>query len=269
ISSVKRYCGKAKLIFDTVDLQFLREQRRAEVENDEMVLRQANRMKRTEFQLARGTNITFVVTPVDKEIMLKEDPSLNVEILSNIDEVRPPERTFSERSDMMFLGGFSHLPNVDAVKWFVEEIFPVIKREIPDAKFYVVGVDPPPEIQSLGSDDVIVTGYVKDLVPYFEKCRVFVSPLRYGAGVKGKINRSMSHGVPVVTTSIGAEGMELVDGEDTLIADEPAEFAEKVVTIYKNEELWGKLSRNSLKNVQEYYSYETAREQLKEIIGRL
>lgn len=268
ISDIKKHCDNAMVVFDTVDLQFIREMRRADVENDARVLRQAERLKKMEFRLAKTSDVTFVVSPVEKEIMLKEDPSLNIEVISTIHEVKQVEKSFSERSGIMFVGGFTHPPNVDAVKWFAGEIFPIIKEKISDIKFYVLGSDPPKDIKSLSSKDITVTGYVKDLTPYLEECRLSVAPLRYGAGVKGKINQSMSYGLPVITTSIGAEGMALVDRENAMIADDPAEFAEKTVKAYNDEKLWNRLSKNSIKNVQEHYSYEVIKERLKNVIDK-
>jgi glycosyltransferase involved in cell wall biosynthesis len=266
ISSVKRYCDKAEIVFDTVDLQFLRESRRAEVENSKKVLEEAGKLKRLEFRLARMSDITFVVSPVEKEIMLTEDPSLRIEVVSTIHQITQPQRSFSERRDIMFVGGFAHQPNIDAVEWFVREIFPLIKEKIPAIKFYVVGSEPPREITRLNSNDIIITGYVKDLAPYFENCKLSVSPLRYGAGVKGKINHSMSYGLPVVTTSIGAEGIELIDGENALIANDPEEFARKVILLYKDEEMWHKLSTNSLENVRNNYLYDVIKNKLKSVL---
>ena len=206
---------------------------------------------------------------MEKEILLKEDPSLNIEIISNIHCVTKPQKSFSERKDILFIGGFAHLPNVDAVVYFVKEIFPLVKQRMPDVRFYIVGSNPPKQVLSLQSNAVVVTGYIKDVAPYFENCRLFVSPLRYGAGVKGKINQSMSYGLPVVTTTMGAEGMALVDGVNALIADTPKEFAEKVVLLYNNEELWKRLSENSITNVQNNYSPEVAKESLKKIFDNL
>ena len=262
ISMVKRYCKRARIVFDTVDLQFLRESRRAEVENKKEVLEVAEGLKRLEFQLARISDITFVVSPFEKDIMLKEVPSLRIEVITLIHQIKYTQQGFSERRDMMFVGGFSHLPNVDAVKWFVGEIFPLIREKVPATKFYVVGNEPPKEITRLNSSDIIITGYVEDLDPYFKKCKLFVSPLRYGAGVKGKITQSMSYGLPVVTTPIGAEGIELIDGESVLIANNPEEFAEKVTLLYNDEELWNRLSENSIRNIEENFSYKVAREKL-------
>jgi len=126
----------------------------------------------------------------------------------------------------------------------------MIREKIPGIELFVVGDQPPKEITSIASKEVIVTGYVENLTPHFENCRIFVAPPRYGAGVKGKINQSMSCGLPVVTTSIGAEGMGLVDGTNALLADQPAQFSEKVVQLYNIEELWYKISKNSRDHVE-------------------
>lgn len=269
ISAVKKYCSKAKIILDTVDLEYLRETRRAAVENDKNVLKNANTLKKMEFHLAKECDVTLVVSPVEKDIMLKECPPLKVEILSIIHEIYPPIKAFSERKNIMFLGGFDHLPNVDAVIYFIKEIFPFIKKEIPDIKFYIVGSNPPKEIELLNSGDTIVTGYVKDLTPYFENFRVFVAPLRYGAGIKGKIGEAMAHGLPVVTTSIGAEGMNLKYGENIFFSDKPDEFAKYVAMMYRNEDLWNKVSKNSIDFIQKNFSYDASKEKLKVLFDKI
>ena len=269
IQMVKKYCIKAKIVFDTVDLHFLRESRRFGIEKDRKILRNAEKLKETELCLARSSDITLVVSPIEKEILLKEIPSLKVEVISNIHFAHQCKNSFSRRRDLMFLGGFAHSPNADAVKYFVKEIFPLVKERIGEVKFYVVGNEPPAEIRSLASEDVIVTGYKEDLAPYFNECKVFVAPLRYGAGIKGKINQSMSYGLPVVTTTIGAEGMGLENGINALIADGPGDFADNVASAYKNEDLWNKISINSIDNIKREYSYEVSKRRIQLLIDAL
>jgi O-antigen biosynthesis protein len=266
IDLVREVCVKAKIIYDTVDLVFLRESRRADLENNPAVAEQAATSKIMELYLAKISDITFVVSPVEREILLKENASLNIEVVSNIHDVRKPQKIFSERKDLLFVGGFDHPPNVDAAKYFVEKIFPLVKQKIPDIQFFIVGSNPPKEVLSLHSTDIIVTGYVKDLTPYFDDCRVFVAPLRYGAGIKGKINQSMSYGLPVVATTLGAEGIGLVDGVDALIADVPEQYAEKVIRAYQDEGLWNKLSGNSLNTVINQFSSDIAKKTLKKLL---
>jgi GT2 family glycosyltransferase len=269
ILSVKKYCTNAKIIFDTVDLQFLREERRAKVENEKIFLDEAKRLKEIEFRLMEMSDVTLVVSPVEKEIINNGNPQIWVEIISNILEVKGANTPFSDRKDIMFVGNFIHPPNADAVKWFVKEIFPLVKEKLPGVKFYITGDNPTGEIMALASQDVVVTGFVKDLTIYFEKCRVFVAPLRYGAGVKGKINQSMSYGLPVISTTIGIEGMQLKDGVDILVADTPGEFVDNIVRLYLDEELWNKISSNSIINVQNNFSYDTGKQKIKELINHL
>ncbi len=267
VDTVRESCPQAKVIFDTVDLEFLREYRRAKVENSDRLLRYAQELKVSELYVAQNSALTLVVSQLEKDLLLQEDPSLNVEVLSNIHHITRPKRAFSERRDIIFIGGFDHLPNVDAVIFFVKEIFPLIKESLPDVRFYVAGSNPPRQVLSQGSEDVIIAGYIKDLIPYFESCKLSVAPLRYGAGVKGKTNQSMSYGLPVVTTSIGAEGLESIDGEDILIADSPADFAQKVILLYSDEHLWRRLSENSIRNIEKYHSYDAAKRKLAEFLG--
>jgi glycosyltransferase involved in cell wall biosynthesis len=266
VDSVKKVCPQAKIIFDTVDLEFLREHRRAKVENSERLLKAAEKLRARDLYVAQSSALTLAVSQMEKDLLLQEAPSLNVEVLSTIHNITRPKRAFSERRDILFVGGFNHLPNVDAVTFFVKEIFPLIKRNLPDMRFYVAGSNPPRQVLSQGSEDVIIAGYIKDLTPYFESCKLSVAPLRYGAGVKGKINQSMSYGLPVVTTSIGAEGLEAVDGEDILIADSPADFAQKVILLYSDENLWRRLSENSIRNIEKYHSYDAAKAKLAQIL---
>lgn len=267
IVHVKKYCPGARIIFDTVDLQFVRESRRAEIEHNPGLLRDAGRSKMSEMWLANASDATLVVSPVEKEILLKEDPSLKVEVISLIQDTKGATRPFSARKDLMFLGCFPHMPNTDGALWFAREVFPLIRRRRPGIKLYLIGDKPPDEVQALACDDVVVTGYVHDLTPYFENCRAFVAPLRYGAGVKGKICESMGNGLPVVTTAIGAEGMGLKDGENAMIADDPAAFADKVARLYDDEALWQRLSAGSIECVGRLFSFEVAREGLRRIIN--
>ena len=272
INSVKRNCDRAKIIYDTKDLVYIRESRRAEVENSEKVRKLAEASKKTEFYLAKNSDLTLVVSPEEKKILLKESPKLNVEVLRHVlPVIKQPKKPFSERKDLLYVGGFNHIPNVDGVIYFVNEIFPGIKKGLPGVHLYIVGSNPPHEVSSLQSSDIIVTGFVKDMAPYFENCRVFVVPLRYGAGIKGKVIHSMIRGLPVVATPIGAEGIieEVEEGKDMLVANTKEDFVEKVVSLYTNEKLWNVLSESPSHYVEKNYSYEASRIRLKEILEKL
>lgn len=251
---LQRYCGKARVIFHPMDVHYLRQLRMAEIENSEELRRKALIVKDRELKVFSESDVVCVHSTVEKEELLKELPSLHLHLTPLIMEVPGRKHGFSERQNFCFIGGFGHPPNADAVRYFLKEIFPLIRRRLPEAHFLVIGSNVPPEIKDFASSNVQVLGYVPDLGEILENIRLTIVPLRYGAGVKGKVGTSMSYGVPVVGTSMAFEGMHLIDGEEVLVADSPEEFAEKVITAYQDEALWERLSQGGLKRAQEEYS---------------
>ena len=169
---------------------------------------------------------------------------------------------FTERKNIFFIGGFAHTPNIDAVKYFIKDILPYVIKKLPDVKFIIVGSNIPSEILSLANENVIVKGFVKNIEPLFSDCKLMIVPLRYGAGVKGKITQCLSYGLPLVTTSIGAESTEIIDGQSGMISDLPEEFAEKIIALYSKQTLWENISKNSLL-LSSKFSPENALESLK------
>jgi glycosyltransferase involved in cell wall biosynthesis len=144
----------------------------------------------------------------------------------------------------------------------VHTIYPLVSEHLRDAKFYIVGDKAPPEIVALATERIIVAGLQRDVRPFFDSVKLSVAPLRFGAGVKGKINQSMAFGVPVVATSLAVEGMELANGEDILVADEPEDFARRLIELYESEELWKRLSENGIQKTRALYSPHAARKKL-------
>ena len=235
-------------------------------------LLESQRFKYLEFKLF--ANVDVILTPRNYEegIIRESFPEKKVYTIPPFfygfsSEDNKVESDFAKREGIIFLGGFDHPPNVDAVLWFAKEIFPRVKKQLPDVIFTVAGSNPPQEILALQNVDLCVTGYVPDLGPLFEKSRVFVAPLRYGAGVKGKIINSMVSGVPVVTTSIGDEGLNLSEGQEALITDDPEVFAAKTVELYTNQALWERLAKNALAYVQRHFSSEKAQQLMQDILS--
>ncbi len=169
---------------------------------------------------------------------------------------------------MIFVAGFQHPPNINTAQYLVREIWPKINEKLHEATLYIIGSGPPEEIKKLASDDVKITGFVEDLEPYYRDCSVNLAPMRYGAGVKGKITQSLAMGLPVVTTTVGAEGINVSDGQNCMIADKPEEFAQKAVQVYNDKVLWSKLSENGIVLAKEY-SPERARACLAGIISSI
>jgi glycosyltransferase involved in cell wall biosynthesis len=253
---IRAYAINSVIAYDTVDVHWLRFERAAAVNGDKELGERAKDYKSLELFNSSCSDVVFTVTGNEKELLLNEIPDLHVEVLPNIHEIVKKARSFHERKDIMFIGSFLHQPNEDAVLFFVKEVFPLIRKKIPDLRFFVVGSDPLDSILRLDSETIKVTGYVKDVEPYFENCRVFVAPLRYGAGMKGKIGQSMAYGLPVVTTTIGAEGIGLKNEINALISDAPEEFADSVIRLYSDEELWKGISLNAVDHIERNYSKE-------------
>jgi glycosyltransferase involved in cell wall biosynthesis len=211
---------------------------------------------------------TLAVSEAEKALLAEEVPGADVRVLSNIHQVTPTATPFEYRQDILFIGGFNHPPNTDAVIYFCRDMFPRIAEALPGVRFYVIGSDPPPEVSSLASKGVRILGYVRDVGPYWRECRLSVAPLRFGAGVKGKINESLAHGVPVVATSIAAEGMFLENGRSALIADGPDAFAEAVVRLYDDKSLWYRLSQGGIAVIEDRFSFAAARAAVTDLLGR-
>jgi GT2 family glycosyltransferase/glycosyltransferase involved in cell wall biosynthesis len=267
VGLVRLYAPQARLIFDTVDVHHLREQRAAELTGSSEMAMQAARTRAQELKLMRECDVTLVVSAAEKELLAGELPSARIEVLSNIHEIPGRRREFGERRDLVFVGGFQHPPNVDAVLWFVNDVFPRVRAALPGIVFHVIGSKAPRNILELAHDGVQVHGFVEDIAPFMDGSRLALAPLRYGAGVKGKINMAMSHGLPVVATTPAAEGMHARNGEDLLVADTPEEFAAAIVRAYGDATLWKKLSDNGLANVREHFSFDAARTALHRILA--
>jgi glycosyltransferase involved in cell wall biosynthesis len=188
-------------------------------------------------------------------------------ILSTIHEPLAGGKAFAEREGLVFIGSFQHPPNTDAVLWYASEVLPRIRERLPGVKTYIIGSDPPPTIKSLAAEDLVITGFVPDVTPYFNGCRVSVSPLRYGAGVKGKVNLAMSHGLPVVATTPSVEGMHLTPGVDVLVADDPETFADAVALAYGDKALWTRLAEGGRENIRAHFSPELARAALTRMLA--
>ena len=267
--TVKKYAPSAKIVFDTVDMHHLREERQAMLDNSPESIERARFTKQAEFRMMRSADATIVLSSAELEHVRQYDPSINVFTIPLLLDVPGCRAPYAARRDIIFIGGFLHQPNVDAIKYFVNEIWPIVREKLPDAKLFVIGSIPPDEVLALGGEDdrIRIIGFVEDLDPYFDACRISIAPLRFGAGIKGKIGTSASYGVPCVATTLAVEGMGLSEGVDVLVADEAEIFAEKLVQLYSDEKLWNQLSGSSLEFVQRNYSYKIGRARLRRLLN--
>ncbi len=263
---IRKLSPQTRIIVDTVDVHFIRELREAELNGGKNLYKQALARKKVEISTYRAADELWVVTAEDQIELEKVKLTQPIHILPNIHKRIEHRKSFEKTQDLLFVGNFNHTPNRDAVLYFCDEIFPRIKKQVPEVRLYVVGNNPPLEILDLAQDNIVVTGFVEDISPYLLHARVSVNPLRYGAGMKGKVGEALSWGLPVVTTFIGAEGMHLEHGKHCLVADKATDFANEVVKVYTDSSLWQKLSDSGRHLVEENWSPEATKRILQTVL---
>lgn len=227
------------VVYDTIDLHHVRMRRQAEIEGG--AAEPWQKMEQLELTCARAADGTVVVS--GEEAALLERAGVEpVAVVPTIHDVVPAGTRREDTAGLLFIGGYNHQPNVDAVEWLVREIMPRVWNVLPDAHLTLLGAGPPPTVLALAGERVTVTGFVQNVDPYFRAARVFVAPLRFGAGVKGKIGHALMYRLPVVTTPVGAEGFALRHGENALVAQDAAAFADAIVALYRDPDLWAALA---------------------------
>ncbi|MDE0368106.1 MAG: glycoside hydrolase family 99-like domain-containing protein [Gammaproteobacteria bacterium] len=267
-STLRTLCPNARIVFHTVDLHHIREARQAETEQSEKLKKQARITKRTEIRLARKADAIVVVSDHEKNLLQEAVPDTDVFHLPLIRDIPGAGETeFSQRQGMAFLGNYLHPPNLDAVLYFVREIWPDFHAAVPGAELILGGAQMPAEVENLGETEGVRTiGYVEDLAGLFNRIRLTVAPLRYGAGAKGKVVSSLCHGVPVVASPVAAEGMSLENGRDILIAEDQAGWVKHLQAAYCDEALWRVLSTGGLDAMRKRHTLEAGAEELKRIL---
>ncbi len=271
INSVRKYAPQAKVVFNTVDLHFLRENRESKVTGIGLKssLRQEAITKNNEILIMKKADQTIIVSDHERDLLRSLGDKIKSRVIPLPRAIPGREKGFDGRKNIVFIGGYLHKPNVDAVLYFAQEIWPLISQELPDCEFWVVGSNIPKEVEDLQGKNIRIVGYVADLAQVFSECKMSVAPLRYGAGIKGKIITSLTFGVPCVATSVASEGMGLTHEQNILIGDSPQEFSKLVVELYNNKETWEELSLNGLSIVRQKYSLENFENNLINLVNDL
>lgn len=221
-------------------------------------------MRHWEPRYAERFHRCITVSEEDRQLLLAANPRLQVDVIPNGVDTRMYQLLPRQcgTSSLAFFGAMSYSACSDAVVYFCREIFPLIRRTISDLQMWIVGRNPPPEVTRLGGDGVHVTGRVHSVVPYYRQSSVCVVPLRIGGGTRLKILEAMALGRPVVSTSVGAEGLDVVDGEHILIADSPREFAQKTVRLLEDSALYDHVATKARQLVVAHYDWDTIAGQL-------
>ncbi|WP_396169544.1 glycosyltransferase [Flavobacterium sp.] len=256
----------SKTIYDMVDIHFLRYQRAIALDPTRISLRKKYlKYLEIETKFSKQVDYVIAISEIEKEIMSQYVNSNKIITISNIHypKIKKEECfTFENRKDLL-LTGSTHAPNIDSIHYLYNEIMPLVWKKLPDVKVIIIGnvID---KIGDIQDSNFIFKGYVPDIEPFFISSKMMIAPLRFGAGVKGKIGQAFEYYLPVVTTSIGAEGMNLTNRKNVLIEDSSEGFASAIVELYTNKELWQKLQNQSEKNLEPF-----SRERVKNVIGQM
>jgi GT2 family glycosyltransferase len=257
LDKVRKLAPHCMVLYDTVDLHHLRMYRQSSIEDKPDIAEEAMKIKEAEMKLINSSDLTFIVSKKEGYTLRQKGVSTSLAVLPNTHVPPKKVKSFDSRQNLFFIGSFQHQPNIDAAIFLARDVFPLIKERLGKVKLFIVGSNPPHSIRELAElDDIIVTGYVPEIGSFLEGCKIMIAPIRYGAGIKGKITESMSYGLPVVTTTVGAEGMDMIDGESIMIADSARGIADKTIELYNNKDLWEKISSKSYELAAKRYSPE-------------
>ncbi len=269
LEELRMHAPHCLVCYDTVDLHFLRLHRQAELAGDptaSALSGKAAASRELELGLVRASDLTLVVSEYEQHLLRGLVPEADVRVLSNVHHAAGDVPGPAGRAGLLFVGSFDHLPNRDAVRWMAQEVLPLVHRRYPGAVLHVVGSNPSPDVLELAGGSVEVHGWVADLAPLHQRCRVSVAPLRFGAGVKGKVGESMAAGLPTVGTPVAVEGMGLVEGRDVLVATDAAGFAEAVVQLLDDDALWCTLSDAGSSAITQRFGPDVARAALADVL---
>jgi GT2 family glycosyltransferase/glycosyltransferase involved in cell wall biosynthesis len=267
IDTIEKLAPQAKILFLTIDLHFIRLERQAEIESSQELRLLAKRTKSNELSAMLRSDATVVLGAKETETVKEHLPTVKCYQLPIWEEVSTEVKPFDSRKDIFFLGGFNHPPNGDALTYFLEEVWPITANKLPGVKFYIYGSKIPKKFERYASDSVIIGGFVPELGPIFDRFRVNIAPLRYGAGQNGKVVASLCRGLPTVVSSVAAKGINLVHEEHTLIADSPEDFSKQIQRLYNDRLIWEQLSRHSLEFAREKLSVANAERILNTILS--
>lgn len=267
IDRARAFCPKARILFNTVDLHHIREEREAALRGDPDSIARAQETKRLEYACIMQADASIVVSEHEQRLLAEELPSARVAVVPLMREIsRTDFPAWQGRQHLAFIGGFQHQPNIDAVNYFLDEIWPIVQARRPELVFHVIGSHLPDTLKERHAPNVEWVGYVPAIEPWLDRIRLTIAPLRYGAGAKGKVVSSLLNGVPCVATSVAAEGMGLRIGQDILSCHNPQEFAEAIIKVHDDADMWSSLSLHGFETISQKYSIEYAQQSLANVL---
>jgi glycosyltransferase involved in cell wall biosynthesis len=268
IDFVRLYQPQAKILIDSVDIHYNRFASKAALTGKISDFEYAEIVKKKELAAYQQADLIIVVTEDDKQVIKKDAPNTKTVLLPNIHRI--PEFTIQQPpyNRLIFVGAFNHEPNVDAILYFCNEIFPLLLEMNSNFILEIIGSNPPDSIQTLQSDKVFVRGFVENIDEHYHNAHISIAPLRFGGGMKGKIGEALSFSLPVVTTKIGIEGFGLSPDENIMVAETAEDFANSIFQISEDGQLYKKLSINGYNFIKNNYSEEVTRIKLLALINQ-
>jgi glycosyltransferase involved in cell wall biosynthesis/2-polyprenyl-3-methyl-5-hydroxy-6-metoxy-1,4-benzoquinol methylase len=267
LDDVRKFSPATKIVVLTDDRHGIREWRMADLSNHSTDRERALDFLVRETCCYRAADLVLAITEDDRRGLLEMVPDLQIELLPMTADTHASSLGFDDRHDFVFLANFDNLANRDATAWFCDEIWPRIRKRMPEAKLHIAGNNIPSELSK--GEGIELLGHVASLEDTLEKYRVFISPIRFGTGIKTKNLTALGNGIPLITTTIGAEGMGLTDGENAIIEDSAGAFANKAIELHNNRELWQKLAANGPKHIETEFSVARLDAQIAKLMQRL
>ena len=268
IDFVRFYQPQARVLIDSVDIHYKRFFSKATLTGKPSDVEYAETVKQQELAAYGQADLIIAVTEDDGLLLNKDAPYAKISILPTVHPTPEFIAHCPPYNKLLFVGAFNHEPNIDAVLYFCDEIFPLLLKTNSDFTLEVIGPNPPDSVKALQSDKIFIRGFIENLDAYYRQSHISVAPLRFGAGIKGKIGEALSYGVPVVTTEIGAEGFGLSPGENVLVAKTVLDFAKYILKLSQDDQLYQKLSINGYNFIKENYSEDATRERLSKLINQ-
>jgi len=268
--SIARACfPKARVVYSVADLHHIRLARQAVTEDRPELVGWSKRVRMMELMAAASADAVITHSKIEAEILRKEVRGVNVHVVPWSVPVKPTTVSFAERRGLAFIGGFGHSPNRDAAIWLITEVMPLVRALDPNIECLLVGTEMPDSLKQLCTDGVIPMGYVSNLADIFDRVRLTVAPLAYGAGIKGKVLESMASGIPCVCTPIAAEGLELPDFLRQCIAESAADLAAIIGNLHRQKKLNEACSKAGIKFIMDHFTADQVDQTLSKAIGPL
>ncbi|MCH8494537.1 MAG: glycosyltransferase [Balneolales bacterium] len=267
VMAMFNYGTSAVKVVDAHNVEYDNFKRMAKVKNPIRKLffhLEAYKFRREEIAVCAKQDGLLVTSERDISVFNQTVPKVQKYLIPNGVDTNyfRPFKTKPDPHSMVFVGMMKYVPNHDGINYFLDEVFPKILEKTPDATITIVGKNPPQSILNRANKNIIVTGFVEDTRPYIEKSAVYVVPLRMGGGTRLKIMEAMAVKKPIVSTSIGCEGIDVVHGKSILIADSPDDFANRVLQLFQEPELTNELTKGGYELVEHRYKWESIGDQM-------